>query len=93
MRALKFLVGAMGVLIVVGTTALVVIIGKRIAAPAAPLGPAITATLAEPPGSGIAAISATPDRTLLLLKGGGPDRVVALDPRTGAVLGTITLKQ
>jgi hypothetical protein len=93
MRALKFLVGLMGVLIVVGTTALVVIIGKRIAAPAPPPGPAVTATLAEPPGSEIAAISATPDRTLLLLKGGGPDRVVALDPRSGAVLGTVTLKQ
>ena len=93
MRALKFLVGAMGVLIVVGTTALIVIVGKRISAPAAPSGPAITATLHEPAGTQIVAIRAAADRNVLLLHGGGPDRVVSVDPRTGAILGTVSLAQ
>lgn len=91
MRALKILVAAMGVLIVVGTTALVVIIARRIASPAPAEGPAVNVTLAEPAGSRIAAIAAGEGRTLLLLTGGGPDRVVALDARSGKILGTVTL--
>jgi hypothetical protein len=89
MQALKFLVVAMGVLIVVGTGAIVVVIAKRMSAPA---GPAITATLHQPTGTRIVAIAAAPDRNVLHLQGGGPDRLVSVDPRTGKVLGTLSLQ-
>ena len=88
MQALKFLVVAMGVLIVAGVVTLGVLIAKRVSAPA---GPAISAVLDEPAGTRIVAIAATPDRTVLQLQGGGPDRVVAVDPRSGHILGRVSL--
>ncbi len=89
MQGLKFMVIAMGVLIVLGMGAIVVIIAKRISAPA---GPAITAVLQEPVGTRIVAIAAAPDRNVLHLQGGGPDRLISVDPRTGKVLGTLSLQ-
>ena len=92
MRFLKALTIGMGVLIVVATTVLVVIIARRLAGPAAPPA-SVVVQLEEPDGTRIAGIAATGDRVAVQLQGGGPDRVLLLDPRTGAVAGRIALKQ
>jgi hypothetical protein len=89
LKVLKFVTVLLGVLIVLGTTVVGVTIVKRMSAPAAP--GQIAAMLDEPAGTRIAAIAATQDRLALHLQGGGPDRVVLLDPRTGARTGTIAL--
>ena len=81
MRMLKVAVVVMGVLIIAGVTLLVVVIAGRISAPGG--GPAMHAVLDEPAGTRIVAISALPDRVALQLSGGGPDRVVVLDLRSG----------
>ena len=80
LKILKFVTILLGVLIVLGTTVVVVTIGKL-----------IDATLNEPEGTRIVAIAATQDRLALHLQGGGPDRVVLLDPRTGARTGSVAL--
>ncbi len=89
LRILKFVTILLGVLIVLGTTVVGVTIVKRLSEPAAPAR--IAATLDEPEGTRIAAIAATQDRLALHLQGGGPDRVVLLDPRTGARTGVVVL--
>jgi hypothetical protein len=89
LKVLKFITVLLGVLIVLGTTVVGVTIVKRMSEPVAP--GQIAATLDEPAGTRIAAIAATQDRLALHLQGGGPDRVVLLDPRTGARTGSIVL--
>jgi hypothetical protein len=94
MRALKIAVVVMGVLIVVGTTGLVVGIGRRLVAPAAPVAtwPAsASVVLDEPIGTRIAGLLAVRDRLAVQLQGGGADRVVLIDPATGSVAGRISL--
>ncbi len=88
MRMLKVAVVVMGVLIIAGVTLLVVVIAGRITAPA---GPAMHAVLDEPAGTRIVAISALSDRLALQLQGGGPDRVVVLDMRSGREVGRAAL--
>jgi hypothetical protein len=88
MRMLKVAVVVMGVLIVGGVTLLVVVIAGRISAP---VGPAMQAVLKEPEGTRIVAMAALPDRLALQLQGGGPDRVVVLDIRTGREVGRASL--
>jgi len=90
MRFLKVLTAGMGVLIVVASAVLVVVIVRRLAGPAAPPG-AVATVLNEPAGTRIAGIAATGDRLAVQLEGGGADRVVLVDPRTGAVVGRIGL--
>ena len=82
MRFLKVLTIGMGVLIVVATTVLVVVIARRIGGARAP-PPSVAVLLDEPAGTRIAAIAAVGDRLAVQLQGGGADRVVLLDPRTG----------
>jgi hypothetical protein len=83
MWALKAAVIVMGVLIVAGVTTIAVVITQRVLAPPpAVAGPAV---LDEPAGTRIAGVAALPERLLLQLQGGGPDRVVAVDLRTGRV--------
>ena len=89
LKVLKFITVLLGVLIILGTTVVGVTIVKRMSEPAAPTQAAVT--LDEPAGTRIAAIAATQDRLALHLQGGGPDRVVLLDPRTGARTGSIVL--
>jgi len=85
MRSLLVAVIVMGVLIVAGVATIVVTIVERAAgSSAAPLSQPIL--LSEPAGSRIAAIAAAPDRVVLQLQGGGPDRIVVLDGRNGQVL-------
>ena len=89
LKVLKFVTILLGVLIVLGTTVVGVTIVRRMSAPAVP--GQMAALLDEPAGTRIAAIAATQDRLALHLQGGGPDRVVLIDPRTGARTGSITL--
>jgi hypothetical protein len=94
MRALKIAVIVMGVLIVVGTTALIVVVVHRMSSPpslVATLPASLAATLDEPAGTRIAGIAAARDRLAIQLQGGGADRVVLIDPDTGAVTGRISL--
>jgi hypothetical protein len=93
MRFLKVLVIAMGVLIVVATTVLVVLIAHRLGG--GPVGrPAAAASvlLDEPAGTRIVGIAALGERLAVQLQGGGADRVVLVDPRNGDVVGRIGLR-
>lgn len=94
MRALLGLVVAMGVLIVAGTAVVAVTIihrmGHATPHPASPVAVA-NSVLDEPPGTRIIAASGTGDRLALVLQGGGPDRVVLLDPASGQRLGQVSL--
>jgi hypothetical protein len=92
MRALKIAVVVMGVLIVVGTIGLVIGIVRRSAAPVASTAtwPA-SVVLDEPAGTRIVGIAAVRDRLAVQLQGGGADRVVLIDPASGAVAGRISL--
>ncbi|WP_428485738.1 hypothetical protein [Rhodopila sp.] len=98
MRALKIAVIVMGVLIVAGTAALVVVVLRRSATPlggplaaAAGLPAVIGAVLQEPAGTHIAGIAGVQDRLAVQLQGGGLDRVILIDPRTGAVAARVSL--
>lgn len=102
MRALKVLVVAMGVLIVLGTVGLVVAVVYKVqhrSAMGAPVpggivpggAPAVASVLDEPAGTRITAIASGGGRLAVQLQGGGPDRLVLLDPATGRVLGRVSL--
>jgi hypothetical protein len=101
MRALKVATIVMGVLIVMGTIGLIVGVARRASAPAVPVAgwpvgaggaPASVAwVLDEPEGTRIAGIATVRDRLAVQLQGGGVDRVVLIDPATGAVAGRISL--
>jgi hypothetical protein len=92
MRAVKIAAAVMAVLIVLGTTVLVITVAKRLSAPAAPVVTAMAAAAVdEPAGTTIAGIAAVGDRLAVQLRGGGPDRVVFIDPHTATVVGRISL--
>lgn len=90
-RAVKIAAIVMGVLIVLGTTALIVMVVKRgtsggtVAAPDKPF----SVVLDEPPGTAIAGIAPVRDGLAIQLRGGGPDRILIVDPGTGAITGRI----
>ena len=90
MRFLKVVTIVMGVLIVLATTVLIVVIARRLAAPSVPVVASVL--LDEPSGTHIAGIAPVGDRLAVQLQGGGPDRVVLLDARSGAIIGRIGLK-
>ncbi|MBV9251712.1 MAG: hypothetical protein JO227_21030 [Acetobacteraceae bacterium] len=89
LRILKTVTILMAVLIVAGTAVLVAVIVRR------SMGGSGTAEIAirldEPEGTRIAAIAGAADRLAVQLQGGGPDRVVLFDPRTGTVAARIAL--
>jgi hypothetical protein len=93
-RAIKIAAIVMGVLIVLGTTVILVTIVKRTVsgAPHAP-GPAFAAVLDEPSGSAIVGVTQIQDRMALQLRGGGADRVVLIDPASGTVVGRVLLSR
>ena len=91
MRTLKIATIVMGVLIVIGTAGLVVGIMRRSAVPSSTLPGLVSAVLDEPAGTHISGIVALRDRLAVQLQGGGADRVVLVDPATGAVAGHIAL--
>ncbi|MGA7264948.1 MAG: DUF6476 family protein [Stellaceae bacterium] len=94
MRALKILVVVMGVMLVVGFAALLVVIAGRVSRG----GPAATAHgFAAPPieiprGARIEAMTAGPDRLILALAlPEGGRQLVVIDLAKGVRLGTIEL--
>jgi hypothetical protein len=90
MRALKVAVAVMGVLIVGGTVTLFVLIIQRLTGTAATSGPPVAASLEEPAGSHIVGVAdAGGGRVAVALQGGGPDRLVVVDLRTGRTLARI----
>jgi hypothetical protein len=98
MQALKVATIVMAVLIVLGTVTLLVLLARRSAGPSAPAvvtvpagAAAFSATLAEPEGTRIVGVSEGGDRLAVQLQGGGPDRVVLVDPHTGVVVGRVGL--
>jgi hypothetical protein len=102
MRALKVLTIVMGVMILAGTGVLIAVIAHRIASPisrgapgsvVAPVagGMPFSLSLDEPTGTRIVGMAATQDRLAVQLQGGGSDRVVLVDPRSGAVVGRVML--
>ncbi|MSP02698.1 MAG: hypothetical protein EXR07_16860 [Acetobacteraceae bacterium] len=97
-RAVKIAAIVMGVLILAGTAVVIATIVKRVAI--GPLPGTITtalpektfaAVLDEPAGTAIEAIAQVRDRLAVRLRGGGADRVLLIDPATGAVVGRISL--
>ncbi len=93
MRAVKIAAAVMAVLIVLGTTVLIGALFKRASNPGAPavMTASAAAVMDEPAGTGIVNIAAVGDRLAVQLHGGGPDRVVFVDPRTATVAGRISL--
>lgn len=88
MGMLKVAVVVMGVMIVAGVATLAyLIVSRAYVAPAA----AGNMVLDEPAGTRIAGTALSGDRMALLLQGGGPDRVVLVDPRSGKVAGRVSL--
>jgi hypothetical protein len=92
MRGLIALTVGMGVLTLIGTALLVVVIAERASAPAARPS-AFAVTLDEPAGTRIAGVAAAGGRMVIELQGGGPDRVVVVDPDSGAVVGRAGLSR
>jgi hypothetical protein len=88
MRGLVVAVVVMGVLIVAGIATIAVTIVRRLSGPAVMSAAAV---LDEPPGTHMAALTAAGERLAVLLSGGGPDRVILIDPRTGQVTGRVGL--
>jgi len=90
MRVVKVLAVLMGVLIIIGSTVVVVTIVKR-STDESNTAP-VAVVLDEPAGTRIGGITALSGRLAVLLQGGdGPDRVVLVDTRTGTEAGKILL--
>ena len=88
LRMLKVAVVTMGVLIVAGVATLATVIVGRVAPSG---GNARAFRLGEPSGTGVANATLSGDRVLMVLHGGGPDRLVVLDTASGRVLARIGL--
>ncbi len=89
MLALKALVIGMGVLIVAGVALIGVTLVSRMSPSA---GQIASLLLDEPQGTHIASAAVAPDRLALTLQGGGADRVVLIDTKSGRVMGQIGLR-
>jgi hypothetical protein len=89
MGVVKVLAVLMGVLIIIGSTVVVVTIIKRTGGE--PKGTDVAVVLDEPAGTRIGGIAALSDRLAVLLQGAGPDRIVLIDARTGTEAGSIAL--
>jgi hypothetical protein len=90
-RALKVLVVAMGVLIVVGTVTLVALLVQRIGGGGSGDAP-FRAALGLPEGSRITGIASTERGLAVLVSRPDGDRVLLLDPRGGRVIGEVTAR-
>ena len=92
MRAVKIATIAMGVLILLGTTVILVTVVKRtMNGPTTAAEKPFAAVLDEPAGTAIAGIAQVRDRLAVQLRGGGLDRVLLIDPATGMVVGRVSL--
>jgi hypothetical protein len=97
MRALKILVVVMGIMLVVGFAALIAIVAGRMSrggsAPAAAARPFGSRAIEIPRGSHIEAMTAGPDRLVLVLSlSDGGQQLLIIDMATGSRLGTIELQ-
>jgi hypothetical protein len=89
MRALKALVVGMGVLIVVGTVALVVLLVQRAGGGrGAETMPRMALDL--PAGSQIVSLAGAGDRFAVLVRRPDGERILFLNPRTGRVVGEVS---
>lgn len=93
MRALKAATIIMGVLILIGTAVVIATIFKRATAPTPAISarPPFLLRLEEPPGTRIAGATAMGSLLALRLTGGGPDRIMLVDPQSGRLSGRVTL--
>ena len=101
MKAVKLAVLVMGVLILLGTAVIIGTVIRRATsgAPAATAAATAAATggapfvalLDEPAGTAIGGIVPVRDLLAVHLRGGGPDRVLLIDPATGATIGRLSL--
>ena len=91
MRALKILNIVMAMMIVAGLIIGGVTIYRRQTAPASASAFAAEILLDEPAGTRIVSMAGLPDRLAIQLQGGGMDRIVFLDPRSGQILGRAAL--
>ncbi len=90
MACLKIAVVVMGGVIIGGTATLIAVVAMR-AAGSGGSPPVVSTVLEEPAGSRIAGIAATRDRLAVQVQGGGMDRIILIDPATGALAGRISL--
>jgi hypothetical protein len=91
-KPLLIAVIAMGVLILLVTTVVIVKLVKDVVT--APASVTLTTSmLRQPPGSHIVTITTVGGRLGVLLNGGGPDRILFVDPDTGRVAGQLMLGQ
>ncbi|WP_270936074.1 hypothetical protein [Falsiroseomonas oryzae] len=88
MAALKWLVGVMGVLIVLGTVGLAVAIVQRVGGgdESASLG---QRHLGQPAGTRILGVAPSEGRLAVLVARPDGERVLLVDPRRGRVLGEL----
>ncbi len=105
MRALKSIVIALGLVLVAGFGVLVYGISQNWHRMAMPLMPAIapappvavvsggwgSVALPHFPGARVAAVTASGDLVIVHLHAESGDRLVTVDPRTGAVVGTFAV--
>jgi uncharacterized protein DUF6476 len=93
---LKALVIIMGIMLVVGTAALIVAIAGRVSPKAASIAaapPFATTPIEIPPGSRIEAMSTGPDRLVLqVVLVDGTRELFVIDLATGRRLGTIPVR-
>ncbi len=95
-RPLMIAVIAMGVLVILGTTVVIVKVVKDMMGgnSEAAVSQTVTLTthmLSQPAGSHIVTIAGAGDRLSVLVNGGGPDRILFVDPASGAVTGQLML--
>ena len=90
---LKVLVIVMGLLIVAGFVVIAAEIARRMSTPGASRSPAATSfseRIALPPGARVVSMTATGDRVVVHVETqGGPTQAYILDPKNGALLGTV----
>ncbi len=91
MRALTALTIVMGVLIVAGVAVLATALVYKAGAPAA--STAWAASLDEPEGTSVSGLAQAGASLAIALRGGGADRVVLVDPRTGRVAGRLSVSR
>ena len=91
-RALKAVVIGLGVLIVLAAAAVVAELVRRTGSVVDSAGEYATAPVWLPPGARVIGMAGEDDALSLLVEDGdGGQRIITVDRRSGAVLGTLTL--
>ena len=91
-RALKAVVIGLGVLIVLAAAAVVAELVRRGSGVIESAGVYASAPVWLPPGARVVAMTGADDALSLLVEdAGGSQRIITIDRRSGAVLGTLTL--